>query len=214
MIFFVVYINPKDYSEKIYYATLTPVKIRELLEACEWEQKTKRITLEQFPNDPQEKIEIFARINNRDLALIEFYVQCFDRPAFRDAVRIEGNMDHFGSAIGDTILALNTGLLQTRDGHRIAQEQGKSAVRNPLWRHELDEITEALWKMQNRLEEAKRNGEYQEWGSGRCAGYYFQDYRLAEWFDWMRIDMLNRLNGICKEVGIVPLKTDLRTARW
>ena len=65
-----------------------------------------------------------AQNTEQDKALIKFYVQCFDRPAFRDDIRQEGRMEDFDRAIQDTIIALNTGVLRTRDGDIIKQAEG------------------------------------------------------------------------------------------
>ena len=66
-----------------------------------------------------------APIHNtdNDISLIKFFVQCFDRPAFQDNINQEGRMEDFDKAIEDTIIALNTGILRTRDGAIIKQSE-------------------------------------------------------------------------------------------
>lgn len=49
-----------------------------------------------------------AQNTERDISLIKFYVQCFDRPAFQDDIRQEGRMEDFDRAIEDTIIALRS----------------------------------------------------------------------------------------------------------
>ena len=104
---------------------------------------TKRFTLELLGTWKQiaEEYAITEVCSNypiqnadNDISLINFFVQCFDRPAFQDDINQEGRMEDFDKAIEDTIIALNTGILRTRDGTIIKQSEGKSAVNNPLWR--------------------------------------------------------------------------------
>ena len=52
----------------------------------------------------------------KDKELVQFYLECFDRPAFQDDIYQEGRMEDFDKAIEDTLIALNTGVLRTRDG--------------------------------------------------------------------------------------------------
>ena len=68
-----------------------------------------------------------------DKAIIKFFVQCFDRPAFQDDIYQEGRMEDFDKAIEDTLIALNTGVMRTRDGEKLKQAEGKSAIQNPIW---------------------------------------------------------------------------------
>ena len=56
-IFFVVYVN-SECQTKIYYNTLTPVKLYELLKNCD-NQEDKRITLDELPNENREVANIF-----------------------------------------------------------------------------------------------------------------------------------------------------------
>ena len=63
-----------------------------------------------------------------DKAIIKFFVQCFDRPAFQDDIYQEGRMEDFDKAIEDTLIALNTGVMRTRDGEKLKQAEGKSAI--------------------------------------------------------------------------------------
>lgn len=58
--------------------------------------------------DPQ------TRMN--DVDLIRFFAQCFDRPVFQDPFHQEGSMEAFDKAIEDTLTAINTGCLRSRDG--------------------------------------------------------------------------------------------------
>lgn len=61
-IFFVVYIA-SDWQTKIYYNTLTPVKLYGLLKECDG-QEHKRIVLEEFPNGDREIANIFFHFHD------------------------------------------------------------------------------------------------------------------------------------------------------
>ena len=86
-----------------------------------------------------------------DKAIIKFFVQCFDRPAFQDDIYQEGRMEDFDKAIEDTLIALNTGVMRTRDGEKLKQAEGKSAIQNPIWRKKLDTIADMLKEMRIQL---------------------------------------------------------------
>ena len=57
-ILFVVYIGKDGLTNKIYYAELTPIKLRILLEGAKG-KKTKRVKLKEFPTDNKKKATIF-----------------------------------------------------------------------------------------------------------------------------------------------------------
>ena len=65
-----------------------------------------------------------------DVDIIRFYAQCFDRPAFRHPFMPEGYIEAFDRAIEDTITAINTGCLRSRDGGVLGQGKGKAFLRN------------------------------------------------------------------------------------
>ena len=60
-------------------------------------------------------------------------------------------MEDFDKAIEDTLIALNTGVLRTRDGSILKQADGKSSVQNSLWREKLYTITDMLTAIRRRL---------------------------------------------------------------
>src|SRR5699024_11867231 len=70
------------------------------------------------PLSLHDALPIFSTTNSfeQDKELIKFYIQCFDRPAFQDDIHQEGRMEDFDKAIEDTLIALNTGVLRTRNG--------------------------------------------------------------------------------------------------
>ena len=151
--------------------------------------------------------------NAKDTELIRFYVQCFDRPAFRDRICMEGRMEDFDKAIEDTIIALNTGVLRTRDGSILKKSEGKSTIANPLWREKLDTICDMLVALRKRLKIAKTEGTYSTYGEGEVM-YCFYDRDLEEWFDFTREEILKILSSMCEEIGIHGLYFPREPHKW
>lgn len=149
-----------------------------------------------------------------DKKLIKFYVECFDRPAFQDNICQEGRMEDFDQAIEDTIIALNTGILRTRDGAMLKQAEGKSAVRNPDWREKLDNISEMLVSIRRRLKIAKAEHAYTVYGTGGDVFYCFCDREIEEWFNLTRREILKILSSMCREIGIRELRFPDRRYEW
>ena len=150
----------------------------------------------------------------QDKDLIKFYVQCFDRSAFQDDIHQEGRMEDFDKAIEDTLIALNTGILRTRDGSIIKQADGKSSVQNPLWREKLYTIADMLTAIRRRLKVAKEEKAYSILGQGEDVAYCFYDCELGEWFNSTREEILKILSSICKEAGLRELHFQRRRYRW
>ena len=132
-----------------------------------------------------------AQNTEQDKALIKFYVQCFDRPAFRDDIRQEGHMEDFDKAIEDTIIALNTGVFRTRDGDIIKQAEGKAFVQNPEWREKLYNVVDILTAIRRRLKIAEHDHVYSYYSNNGHDGMYcFNDRELEEWFNSSREEIL------------------------
>lgn len=148
-----------------------------------------------------------------DKEIIKFFVQCFDRPAFHDRICQEGRIEDFDKAIEDTIIALNTGVLRTRDGSILKQSEGKSAVVNAEWRDKLDTICDMLVALRKRLRIAKDAGAYSAYGEGEIM-YCFYDRELATWFDSTREEILKILSSICEEIGVCGLHFHRKQYRW
>lgn len=149
-----------------------------------------------------------------DKNIIKFFATCFDRPAFKDDIRQEGRMEDFDKAIEDTLIALNTGVLRTRDGEILKQSFGKVAIQNNSWREKLEAISELLSSIRRRLKIAKRDKAYTRNGTEDNAFYCFSDGELGEWFNSTRIEILKVFSSICKEVGLPELHFPCRKYRW
>ena len=151
----------------------------------------------------------------QDKTLIKFYVQCFDRPAFRDDIRQEGRMEDFDRAIEDTIIALNTGVFRTRDGDIIKQAEGKAFVQNSEWREKLYNVVDILTAIRRRLKVAERDHVYSFYSdNGKEGMYCFNDRELEEWFNSSREEILKIMSSICSEIGIPELHFPRRRYYW
>lgn len=170
-----------------------------------WKENAERIAIAELQSSP---IGV-----DRDKELIRFFVQCFDRPAFQDPICQEGRMEDFDKAIEDTIIALNTGILRTRDGMIIKKSEGKSAIVNQSWREKLNTIVDMLIALRKRLKIAKDENLFSSHGNGEVM-YYFNDRKLEEWFDLTREEIIRILSSICTEVSISGLKFPRKPYRW
>lgn len=177
--------------------------------------------LRQWKKQAEEKaiLEIEKNIpfesDKSDIELLKFYIQCFDRPAFRDEIRCEGYMEDFDKAIEDTIIALNTGILRTRYGDILKKSEGKSAIKNPNWRNKFYQIEYLLTDIRRRLSFAKSKGLYQLMGNAYDNKFYlFRDNELEEWFNQSREEILEILSTICREAGLPELHFIRRRYQW
>lgn len=138
-----------------------------------------------------------------DVELIRFFSECFDRPAFQDHFQQEGSMEAFDRAIEDTITAINTGCLRSRDGTVLSQAKGKSFLNNQKWRSKMDTIVDLLRAIRSRYIEAVKAGGIHVHQSGHNRDFYFiQDHEVADWMDSTRSQMLSIFAEICREAGI------------
>lgn len=178
--------------------TDTTLYTKELL--MSWKKIAEELTISEIErNSPVQTIK-------EDKELIKFFLQCFDRPAFRDDICVEGHMEDFDKALEDTLIALNTGVLRTRGGSIIKQSEGKSAIQNPFWREKLNTIADKLTLMRRRLEIAKADKKFiQNNNGGERAYYYFSDKTLENWFNITRAEILKLLSSVSSEAGLLKL---------
>lgn len=145
-----------------------------------------------------------STIDLEDVEIINFYAQCFDRPAFQDHFHQEGSMEAFDRAIEDTIIALNTGTLRTRDDSIVSKSKGKSYIKNIAWQNQLSVIIDLLRAIRERYLLAVKNGEIRIHSSHQkdYQSYTINDRKLSEWFDETRFQILNIFTDICASAGI------------
>jgi len=139
-------------------------------------------------------------LNYCDQDLIRFYAQCFDRPAFQDRFHQEGSTAEFDKAIEDTITAINTGCLRSRDGVKLEQAKGKAFLQNALWREQMDTIVDLLRAIRSRYAIGKKLGLI----SGNDDFYCVRDWHTAEWMDETREEILIIFAEVAVQAGVIP----------
>ncbi|MBA4078506.1 MAG: HNH endonuclease [Cyanobacteria bacterium PR.023] len=144
-----------------------------------------------------------------DKDLIQFYAQCFDRPAFQDPFVQEGSMEAFDKAIEDTITSINTGCLRSRDGHTLSQAKGKAYLQNPGWRQEMDTVVDLLRAIRSRFELGLKLKLIWSSGSRHC----INDRHTAEWMDQTREELLQIFSQVAGEAGVIPPRGSTRHPR-
>jgi hypothetical protein len=141
-----------------------------------------------------------------DLDLLRFYSQCFDRPAFQDEFRQEGSTEAFDRAIEDTIIAINTGTLRSRDGMILSQSKGKSFLVNSDWREQMDVIVDLLRSIRSRYALGVRLGQiYLGTPSLEHQIYCINDHEIVDFFDTNRSEIMRLFSALCKDAGIPEL---------
>lgn len=142
-----------------------------------------------------------------DSDLLRFYSQCFDRPAFQDEFRQEGSTEAFDRAIEDTIIAINTGTLRSRDGMILSQSKGKSFLVNSDWREQMDVIVDLLRSIRSRYALGVRLGQiYLRTPSLDHQIYCINDHEIVDFFDATRSEIMRLFSALCKDSGIPELQ--------
>lgn len=168
----------------------------------EWKRLSERAALLAI----ESKSQTSEPTQNNDLELIRFYSQCLDRPAFQDPFEQEGSTEAFDKAIEDTITALNTGCLRSRDGTVLAQSKGKSYLSNRSWREKMDVIADLLRAIRSRYSLAVEQGQIHLSPEYKGRHYYtIHDRQIAEWMDNTRAEVIEIFSEICRESGIPTL---------
>ncbi len=136
----------------------------------------------------------------------------FDRPAFRLAFENEASIPDFDTAMKDTILALNTGILRTRDGLIVARGKPRSAFQDPFIRGRLDEAVRLIERITVVLASAVDGGVFKRYrGSDRVWVFDHPDaHGVAEELNSSRNDVIRTVNAAFTRTGIeaLPLITD------
>ena len=108
-------------------------------------------------------------------------------------------MEDLEKAVEDTIIALNTGVLRSRNGDILKTHRGKSSIENSTWRTKLNVISDMLVSIKQRLFIAREDKIY--W-SNRHGNYCFNDREISEWFDLTRAEIIKILSSICSDAKI------------
>ena len=119
-------------------------------------------------------------------------------------------MEAFDKAIEDTITALNTGCLRSRDGGILAQAKGKAYLRTAEWRSQMDVVGDLLRAIRSRYDSARRQGSIHVNGSFYC----IQDPELAQWMDETRAQILTIFADVCRQAGVIAPFFPRPPRRW
>jgi hypothetical protein len=153
---------------------------------------------------------------DEDREIVRFLAQCFQRPAFADPFHREGTMEHFDKAIEDTITAISTGCLRSRDGATLARSKGMSYLSNREWRERMEVIWEMLRAIRASYALALRRGQItrdEETGGGHW--HLIRDAGLGPWMDHTRQEVLTLFASICDEADVhVPHLRSNRYSPW
>jgi hypothetical protein len=139
-----------------------------------------------------------------DADVIRFFAQCFDRPAFQDPITAQRSIDDLDQALEDTLTALSTGGLRSRDGVLLSQGRGKVYLRTPAWRAQMDEIALGLREMRQMLGAARADGTAQRIEEGGAVRYRLDDGALAHRLDGRRRDVARAFAAVCREADVAP----------
>jgi len=122
-----------------------------------------------------------------------------DRPAMRQPFHAEGNMSDFHVAITDIVRALNTGILQTREGVEIGRTKPVGDLSNPIWREKMALVRDHIEALRTRFEIAVRNNEM----IFRDNGFYaFHNQDLPAEIDALRGTIIVLANQVLREAGV------------
>jgi len=151
--------------------------------------------------ETRQSTEPLAKIN--DVELVRFFALCFDRPAFQDAFHQEGSMEAFDRAMEDTLTAINTGCLRSRDGGVLQRSWGKAFLTNSKWRERMDVIADLLRAIRSRYEDGKKKGAIHVNGHPDGTEFYcIHDREIADWMDSTRSQILEIFSEISTEAGV------------
>lgn len=144
-------------------------------------------------------------VSPTDVDIVRFFAQCFDRPAFQDTFRQEGSMEAFDKAVEDTITAVNTGCLRSRDGVVLATSRGKAFLRDRTWRLKMDEVVDLLRAIRSRFDGARRQKQiHVSEGEGGQVWCCVNDPDIAEWMDRTRGQVMAVFAEVCQAAEVVP----------
>jgi len=172
------------------------------------EEAARMAIEERAPVDSQ------PRINDTDL--IRFFAQCFDRPAFQVPFRDAASLEAFDRAMEDTLTAINTGCLRSRDGATLSRSWGKTFISNWIWRQKMDVIADLLRAIRSRFKEAKATNAIHTHSNRDGTEFYcIHDHEVSNWMDFTRSQILTLFGEICAEAGIpAPQFPRHRPERW
>ena len=103
----------------------------------------------------------------------------------------------------DTLTAINTGCLRSRDGGVLQRSWGKAFLTNSKWRERMDVIADLLRAIRSRYEDGRRKGAIHV--NGRSDGtefYCIHNREIADWMDSTRAQILEIFSELSTEAGV------------
>jgi hypothetical protein len=141
-----------------------------------------------------------------DVEILQFFTQCFDRPAFQVEFRCEGSMEAFERAMEDTIIAINTGCQRDRNGKVLSRRNGKAFLTKMSWRREMDTIVDLLRAIKARYARAIATNEIHVHALNDGDEFFVvRSPDVARWMDETRAQILERSSQVCREAGLLEL---------
>jgi uncharacterized membrane protein len=134
---------------------------------------------------------VLAHRRTSDRNTMKFVRRVFDRPAFRGPFSWQTDPQPYHRALGLTIKALNSGVLQDRQGTELAKGSPLSAIRRRAWRQALADVPSRLKDISNHVEEYKQPR--------------VRDQAAALQIDSERDEVIRRLNVILVAAGLDSL---------
>lgn len=149
-----------------------------------------------------------------DKAIISFFVQCFNRPAFKTSFAKEDKEEDYVKAVEDTLTAINTGKLFRRDSTTILKESGsRHELRNAGWRKNMEKVAQDLQNIKQTYTASVKSGKTrvfkypsdEDAKKNNTESAYFmpdKDPEAIETIDELRDHAIETLVSICREARV------------
>lgn len=146
-----------------------------------------------------------------DISALQRIASFLDRPAMFRPFDLEGNMSDFLAEMSNVILALNAGVLKTRQGDDLGRIKPIRSFSNPQWRERLELVRNQVDMLRERVEVAIRDGELDVQPSGF---YCFHNRELSHEIDAIRHTIASMINAVLQQAGIPEIHGPRRSFYW
>lgn len=143
-----------------------------------------------------------SKILQKDVDIIKSFSIAFDRPVFKNRIMYEGSMEAFDVAIEDTIIALTTGRLFSRNRDLLKETSGISLINDENLRSQMEVIVNMLLAIRDRYRLAKIKNEIIVGEEHEGMQFFaFNNHDLHMWFDESREQVVLIFENACNSVG-------------
>jgi hypothetical protein len=213
--------NPK--LERLIFATTSPrdTKLQDIVRAISHDRKkAEKFTVDiWFWDDFQIYIEKHlelmygfyseilekAQKYDKNIHFLTMLRQAFTRPAFSSHIRREESGADFIQAIKNTMEAITTGHLYNRRGELLTTSFDYQKITNNNWKNTIEEINTSL----SEIRKIYQQGVIKKSIIEHPTCLEVLDDRLAEKFNKLRADCLQKMNTILKEAKLDLIKSEL-----